>query len=638
MSSSQPDEVSKEGQAEEALRESAAQLQPLLDHSSAIMFIKDLEGRYLFVNRQFDKLRRTDAGSVLGRTDLDIFPPEQAAAFMANDRKVLQDLRSATFEEVAQHNDGLHANLACKFPLFDASGRPYAVGGIVTDITDRKRTEEVLRLSVENLHLATGAARVGMWFWDLRTDNLEWTSICKALFGLPADQVMTYEVFLKAVHPDDRERTDLAVRRSLSTRSPYRMEYRTVWPDASEHWLMALGQGCYDKQGQPIRMVGVVLDITERKRAEDALTLYKQIIAHSSEAIAILDLQGRYLEQNDAHRLLAGHADGELCGHTPEIHLGAEAFAAIFRDLTSTGVHRGEYEGRTKDGDTLILDLSVFAVCNSAGEPMCYVEIERDMTKRKSMEQQLRQTEKMAAMGMLIAGVSHEINNPLFALSGYIELASERVRSGEHEGLAEDIAAMREAVERATAMVRRFLSVAHSSVRHREPCAVNAVVEQGLELVSNDCLIHGISISRNLASDLPLLEADSQELLHVLLNLFTNARQAMITRGYGTLSVTTSLAASPRHSVLPPVSSDAWIEIRVQDDGPGIAPEHLGRVFEPFFTTKPVGEGTGLGLSMSHRIVMEHGGTLTCRSNAGHGATFMILLPVGRSDQQEAEH
>ncbi len=254
------------------------------------------------------------------------------------------------------------------------------------------------------------------------------------------------------------------------------------------------------------------------------------------------------------------------------------------------------------------------------------------------VERQLRQAEKMAALGTLIAGVAHEINNPLFALSGYLDLAREKVRDGEHEGLADDFAAMREAVERATAMVRRFLGVARSPARQREPCAVNVVVEEGLELVANDCLIHGIRICRDLASDLPLIEADSQELLQVLLNLFTNARQAMTAQGRGTLTVATVLVRDGKtlgqedRGSAKLRAADAWIEIRVTDDGPGIAPEYLGRVFEPFFTTKPVGEGTGLGLSLSHRIVTEHGGTITCQSVAGRGATFMIRLPVATSE------
>ena len=506
-----------------------------------------------------------------------------------------------------------------------------ALGGQIGQFMARKRAEADLHEVHDALeHAVQGIARL-----DVHGRYLAVNALYASLLGFTSEELIGAEWPL-TVHPDDRAAVSAAYQQMRSV-GKGQAEVRALRKDGSVFHKRVVMIKANDWEGRLAGHYCFMEDITERKQAEEALILYKKIIAYSSEAIGILDLQGGYLEQNGAHQLLTGHTGDELRGHTPAIHLGEEVLAAIFRDLTSTGVHRGEYEGHTKDGKALILDLSIFTVCNSAGEPMCYVEIERDMTKSKSMEQQLRQTEKMAAMGMLIAGVSHELNNPLFALSGYIELASENVRSEEYQELAENLAAMREATERATAMVRRFLGVAHSPVRQRELCAVNVVVEQALELVANDCLIHRVRVSRDLAPDLPLIEADAQELRQVLLNLFTNARQAMTVQGRGTLTVTTSLAVSPRHPVLPSASRGAWIDIRVQDDGSGIAPEQVSRVFEPFFTTKPVGEGTGLGLSISHRIVTEHGGTLTCQSEPGRGATFMIRLPVGTSDQQEAE-
>ena len=150
----------------------------------------------------------------------------------------------------------------------------------------------------------------------------------------------------------------------------------------------------------------------------------------------------------------------------------------------------------------------------------------------------------------------------------------------------------------------------------KEPYEVTALVQRTLEQVANDPTMHQIEARTHFQPDLPRVLADRQDLTQVFLNLFTNASQAMAAaHGRGTLTVTTALVES-------------WVEIRVADDGPGIAPEHLPRIFDPFFTTKPVGQGVGLGLPIALRVVTDLRGTLTCESVLGHGATFVIRLPV----------
>ncbi|MEW6543045.1 MAG: ATP-binding protein [Nitrospirota bacterium] len=283
-----------------------------------------------------------------------------------------------------------------------------------------------------------------------------------------------------------------------------------------------------------------------------------------------------------------------------------------------------------------------------SGERVVVIE---DQTERKRMEQQLRQADKLAALGTLLGGVAHELNNPLFIISGHAQLARSRLDRATTEGLQEDLAAIYEATHRASAIVSRFLGVARTAGGRREVCHVPGLIARTLELMANDLSIHQIAVRTNLPPDLPRVLADPQDLTQVLLNLMTNARQAMATaHGRGTLTVSASLAddagtrgrgdaekerqgdreiaASPLRPF--PVSGreGGWVEVRVGDDGPGITPENQARIFEPFFTTKPIGEGTGLGLAICHRIVTELGGTLTVESDLGRGATFVIRLPV----------
>mgnify|MGYP001601974191 CR=1 FL=1 len=236
--------------------------------------------------------------------------------------------------------------------------------------------------------------------------------------------------------------------------------------------------------------------------------------------------------------------------------------------------------------------------------------------ERKQVEEQLHQSNKLAALGTLLDGVAHELNNPLFMISGYTHLAAEKVKQEKYESLSEDLASIREATQRVSAIVERTMAVMRQAKGGKEPCEVTALLQRTLDLVANDLTMHQIEVRTHFQPDLPRVLADRQDLTQVFLNLFTNASQAMAAaHGRGTLTVTTALVES-------------WVEIRVADDVPGIAQEHLSRIFDPFFTPKPVRQGMGLGLSIALRIVTDLRGTLTCESALGHGTTFIIRLPA----------
>jgi signal transduction histidine kinase len=244
----------------------------------------------------------------------------------------------------------------------------------------------------------------------------------------------------------------------------------------------------------------------------------------------------------------------------------------------------------------------------------------RRQQREAALEKHLRQAEKMASLGTLLGGLAHELNNPLFAITGYSQLLIEQVKQGQYEGVAQDLSAVCDAAKRATAIVERFLGQARPATGRKERCEVNTVVKKALDLVANDFRIHEIRIEAHLQENLPRIEADPNGLSEVFLNLFTNARHAMV-QAHGTGTLTVATAAQTMENGL------VQVEVRVTDDGPGISPEDLGRVFDPFFTTKAVGEGTGLGLFICHQIISELGGTITCESQPGSGATFFVRLP-----------
>jgi len=240
--------------------------------------------------------------------------------------------------------------------------------------------------------------------------------------------------------------------------------------------------------------------------------------------------------------------------------------------------------------------------------------------ERKLLERHVRETEKLAALGLLLDAVSHELNNPLFVISGYTELAGESAKQGKTEAVIGHLEAIRQAAQRASAVLTRLGSVSQPTVGSDHVCDVNAVLQQTLAVVANELTIQNVSTEVNLAPHLPSITAEPTELSQVFLALMTHAGRRMhAAHGRGRLTVTTSLDTSH--------PSSPWVEIRIADDGPDLPVEHRTRIFEPFFTG-PAGEARGLSLFTSHRIVTELRGTLSCESRTGHGTTLTVRLPL----------
>jgi two-component system NtrC family sensor kinase len=240
-------------------------------------------------------------------------------------------------------------------------------------------------------------------------------------------------------------------------------------------------------------------------------------------------------------------------------------------------------------------------------------ELERAMQQVRTTQAQLIQSEKLSAVGQFVAGVAHELNNPLTAVVGYSELLQSMSSDAK---MRENLDRISKSAHRCHKIVHSLLSFARQHAPERKLVQLHAIVEEVLEIMAYDLRTSNVQIVREFAPSLPPIMADGHQLQQVFVNILGNARQA-----------------------IEPVQRDGRIVVRTrrvgesvviefQDNGPGIKPEHLARIFDPFFTTKPVGKGTGLGLSLCYGLIQEHGGTITARSERGEGATFAIELPV----------
>jgi PAS domain S-box-containing protein len=261
--------------AGEAARARATEdrLRAIIDNWPSALFVKDRDGRYLLANKGCEPYAGEPAEKVVGKTDYDYLPREVADRFRADDRRVLETGRVLRYEETAPLRGEEGHSLTVKFPLPDEAGRPHAVCGITTDITDLKWAEQALRERDEQLRLAVGATDLGTWDFNPLTGALDWSDRCKALFGLPPDVLVTYQTFLDGLHPGDRDRVDAIVKQALDPAGTgeYRTTYRTVGPaNGAERWVEAQGRTLFDGGGRAVRFIGTIRDVTAERRAADA--------------------------------------------------------------------------------------------------------------------------------------------------------------------------------------------------------------------------------------------------------------------------------------------------------------------------------------------------------------------------------
>jgi len=357
---------------------------------------------------------------------------------------------------------------------------------------------------------------------------------------------------------------------------------------------------------------------------------YRDLFANAYDLIFILNQALAITTINKVGQQLTGYDLSELLGRslrtlcTPESWASAEPY--LRQLLAGQSVAPFELELVRRDGEPVYLEVSAQVIHNGAGLKGVHC-IARNLTERRRLEQQLLQSEKLSAIGQLVAGVAHELNNPLTSVSGYAQLLlrDERLPAESRQ----DIEQIHAQAERAAKIVQNLLIFAREHKPERTTGSVNEAIRRALALQQYQLRVENIGVRLELDPALPSTTADFHQLQQVFLNLITNARYAMVQKGGGgTLTLRTSLE--------PGLAGDPQIRIDVIDTGVGIPERDLQKIFNPFFTTKPVGQGTGLGLSICFGIVKEHEGQIWAESQVGVGTCVTVTLPVRAALPSEA--
>jgi len=356
------------------------------------------------------------------------------------------------------------------------------------------------------------------------------------------------------------------------------------------------------------------------QRLRESEERYRAYVENVPDAIWETDPKGRYTYWSPQVESLTGYSPEELLGHTPYDFLvhpdETEDLKNRLRRMTEDA--RQEYVLRhhalRKDGSVFQMEVSIRPMWDEYGRPISYGGVARDVSEQIQLQEQLVQSAKLSAIGQMISGVAHELNNPLTTVMGYTQL----LQAGDlDESVKADLQKIYDDALRAQRIVQDLLTFARQKKPQRAPTDINEAIERTLALRSYELKVENIEIVTELQENLPWTMADGYQLQQVFLNIVNNASQAMSQQeGAGVLAVRSEC-----------IGEDT-IRVTFSDTGPGIPPQVLTRIFDPFFTTKDVGMGTGLGLSVSHGIIQEHGGRIWAESDPGGGSVFVIELPV----------
>jgi PAS domain S-box-containing protein len=666
-------DLSPLGGAGWAQPDSRSRLQQVLDHTKAIMLLKDREGRYLVANRELERVARTPAEQIVGRTDSEIWPPDIAELFRTNDERVLSERRAVEFEVTADVGRERRTFQAFKFPLFGLDGEPYALCGVATDITDRKRTQDALTSAA----LAVSSSPATSVFQELVRYLATILEVDAALIAVSGEENpcnMRVRAFF--LDGEIRENFDYPIggtpcetvvgqafriyASGLREQFPQDLEFHKLGFESYAGFPLSAGTGAplgliaviSRRPMENAELIESILKIfavraaaeLERQHSEEVLrrseASYRAIFEASEDAIFIHDWDsGAIIDVNLRACQLYGYTYEELksikvAAVSTGIHPYTAEEAAKWLQKAKAGQSvRFEWHRRNKDG-SLHWDDVVLRPAIIEGQRRI-VGFTREVTERKQAEQALRQAQKMEALGHLTGGIAHDFNNLLTSILGYIVLAADQPVAAADAKLTKYLEQAQLSSGRARDLIQQMLTFSRGQRGRPRPVSLPPLINQSVKLFASS-FPSTVEIRTDLEREVPAVMLDPVHLDQVLLNLCLNARDAMSGVGVIQVSVASTHGGGRQCTGCRQATHGEFVELCVEDDGPGIAPEVVDRMFEPFFTTKDVGKGSGMGLSSVHGIVHELGGHIVVETAPGRGSLFRVLLPALAADVDKA--
>ena len=626
-------DITEQVKAKAALRESEERFRAIFFQAAVGMAQVGTQGEWLQVNDRLCEILGYTPEELRARTVLEITRPEDREAALTAMRRLLAGELSSLSKEVryVRKNGSIGWASLCVSLVRDQD--PYFVA-VVEDITDRVQAERALRESERRLTLVQSVARLGIWDRDLGTNTIATYGDYSRLHGLaPCHSPLTYEEWLGLVHPADREAIQIHLRESVEQTHVWDREFRVLWPDGSVHWLLAKGTVYLDDAGRPVGMAGVSLDITERKEAEAALReseeRFRQVFEEGPLGVALVGKDYRFLKANSALCRMVGYTEAELTQmsfgditYPEDLEVNRKLAGSMFR--REIPGYRMQKRYVKKDGGIIWTALTASVIRDAEGLPLYGLAMIEDVTETRRAHEEAIARQKLEGLGVLAGGIAHDFNNLLGSILATSELVLSELPIG--APACDGVESIKNVADRAAEIVRQMMAYAGLEKSAFEPLNLGGLVSEMLQLLK-------VSISKrahltvDLPENLPAVRANATQIRQVVMNLITNASEALGGEE-GIISVTLVHIRSgpePLAENTTDLLENDYLRLAVSDTGCGMTEEIRARIFDPFFTTKFAGRG--LGLAAVQGIVRDHGGTINVISAPGQGSRFEVLLP-----------
>ncbi|MBD3287985.1 PAS domain S-box protein [candidate division KSB1 bacterium] len=635
--------------SEETLSSTNANLEAILESTADIIAARNLNGDITHYNKSFERLVKSLFGIEMkpGLNTLH-YLSEEKRIYWENVLKFVVRNRERHHEIFIEEIDNDTRYYELVFNPIVVNDQVIGVAEFTRDITEFKKTEEDLRASQAELLTAQEIAQLGIYEWDLRDDSLTWSKHMYRMAGLDPDNFKgnLKETIQQVLHPDDRDRINKEIQEMIEEKETKNMEFRIIRQDGEERVWRSESEFILDENNNPIKCIGVHLDVTECNKAERALRSNLQFLETMLDTIPnpifYKDRKGTYLGCNKAFsnqifglpkEQIAGKTLKDFPGHIPPDLV--DVYAQKDKELIDNpGTQFYESKVKCADGTARDFLFNKATFYDANGRAKGLIGVMLDLTEQKKLEQQLLQSQKMEAIGILAGGIAHDFNNLLTAILGNSELMLKMV--SEDNAIYEEINEIKNAANRAAALTNQLLAFSRRQALQKKNVNINDIVKNVSKMLHR-LLGEDIDLISELAPDLKKVYVDSSQIEQVIINLAINARDAMPEGG--TLFIQTDNVTLTEEDCKKMNFSSAgeYVRLAIQDSGEGIESDMLNQIFDPFFTTKGL-RGTGLGLSVVYGIIKQHNGLINVDSEKEKGTRFISYLPVNTENPENSHH
>ena len=514
-------------------------------------------------------------------------------------------------------------------PITDGNGKFVAAVAIVVDVTDQRKAERAVKSSDERLRFVSKATTDVVWDWDITTNALVWNDSVEAVFGHKQHQIYPeVQWWYDHLHPEDRKRVIAGVQAVLEEGGTnWSDQYRYQRVDGTYANVVDRGYIARDQTGAALRMIGAMTDVTERTRSEAAIRFQAQLLNAVQQAVVATDPEGLVIFWNKFAENLYGWTAEEAVGGTIE-ELTPSPF---LRDHGAEIVERGaageswtgEFLVQGKSGKSFPALLTTSPVLDEKGRVLGFVRVSIDLTERRNLEEQFRQSQKMDAVGRLAGGIAHDFNNLLTVIRLNTEIILESFDATDPR--SEDVKQIKSAAERASSLTRQLLAFSRKQILQPRVLDMNSVVGT-VEPMLRRLIGEDITITSHCGAR-GYVVADPGQLEQILVNLVVNARDAMPQGGRISIETKNVDLDENYTSEHAPVVAGRYVMLAVTDTGVGMNADTKEHAFDPFFTTKDPGKGTGLGLATVYGIVKQSGGYVWIYSEPARGTALKLYFP-----------